>query len=58
MMDMLMRNRKYKLAVFFAISTVLLTAFGKLDGLQYVASVTFILGLYNYANISGDKNES
>ena len=57
-MDILARNRKFKLACgCFIVSSVALFT-GNMSGGEYVAAITLILGLYNYANINGGKDES
>lgn len=45
-MNLKFRSRRFLLAVFFSITTTVLTFKGMLEGGSYVAAITIILGLY------------
>ena len=55
MNDNIFRNRKYSLAVFFALANTTALFFGFMDEVQYVLSQGIILGMYGAANVMAKK---
>ena len=51
MTDMIFRNRKYTLAMFFACVGTVALFFGKLTGGEWVMLAGAIMGLYGAANV-------
>jgi hypothetical protein len=57
MNDLLRRQRKYTLAVFFACASTVALFWDKLDGDQYVWVVGLVLGLYGAVNVGQKVGE-
>ena len=55
-MDILYRNRKFQLAVFFTIADTIAFFFGLMNASEFIMSQGIILGLYGAVNVaSKDK---